>query len=46
MGFKVKHPPQFSFELRGKIQAKGKGEMEIYFVQKMVHDDSSRDQSI
>lgn len=27
--------PQFSFESRGKIKAKGKGEMEMYFVSKI-----------
>jgi len=26
--------PQFVFESRGKIEAKGKGEMEMYFVSK------------
>jgi class 3 adenylate cyclase len=28
----VKNEPKFSFEHRGKIQAKGKGEMDMYFV--------------
>jgi hypothetical protein len=28
----VKNQPEFLFEHRGKIQAKGKGEMDMYFV--------------
>ena len=28
----IKHDPEFSFESRGKIEAKGKGEIEMYFV--------------
>ena len=28
----VKHNPEFGFHSRGKIEAKGKGEMEMYFV--------------
>ena len=28
----IKNDPQFTFETRGKIQAKGKGEVEMYFV--------------
>ena len=28
----LKDDPQFTFESRGKIQAKGKGEVEMYFV--------------
>ncbi len=28
----IKDDPQFIFESRGKIQAKGKGEVEMYFV--------------
>lgn len=28
----VKEDPEFSFESRGKVQAKGKGEVEMYFV--------------
>ncbi|MGB5237469.1 MAG: adenylate/guanylate cyclase domain-containing protein, partial [Flavobacteriaceae bacterium] len=30
----IKDDPQFSFESRGKIKAKGKGEVEMYFVGK------------
>ena len=30
----LKDDPQFAFESRGKIEAKGKGEMEMYFVSK------------
>ncbi len=30
----IKNDPQFSFEARGKIQVKGKGEIEMYFVTK------------
>ena len=30
----IKDDPQFNFESRGKIQAKGKGEIEMYFVTK------------
>ena len=30
----LKDDPQFDFESRGKIQAKGKGEMEMWFVEK------------
>lgn len=30
----LKNDPQFSFESRGKIQAKGKGEMEMWFVER------------
>lgn len=30
----LKHDPDFTFESRGKIQAKGKGEIEMYFVSK------------
>ena len=30
----LKKDPQFTFKSRGKIEAKGKGEMEMYFVQK------------
>lgn len=30
----IKDDPQFSFESRGKIEAKGKGEIEMYFVTK------------
>ena len=30
----IKDDPQFSFEPRGKVQAKGKGEMNMYFVAK------------
>jgi class 3 adenylate cyclase len=30
----LKHDPDFAFEPRGKIQAKGKGEIEMYFVTK------------
>ena len=30
----LKDDPEFSFESRGKIQAKGKGEIEMYFVSK------------
>ena len=32
----IKDNPQFTFESRGKIQAKGKGEIEMYFVEKTV----------
>lgn len=28
----LKSDPDFAFESRGKIEAKGKGEMEMYFV--------------
>ncbi|MCB0445618.1 MAG: hypothetical protein R2812_06085 [Gelidibacter sp.] len=28
----IKYEPEFTFESRGKIQAKGKGEVEMYFV--------------
>ena len=28
----IKDDPQFTFESRGKIEAKGKGELEMYFV--------------
>ena len=31
----LKADPQFAFENRGKIEAKGKGEMEMWFVKKM-----------
>lgn len=31
----IKDDPQFVFEGRGKIQAKGKGEIEMYFVEKI-----------
>jgi class 3 adenylate cyclase len=30
----IKDDPQFIFEARGKIQVKGKGEMEMWFVEK------------
>jgi len=30
----LKDDPDFSFESRGKIEAKGKGEIEMYFVTK------------
>jgi len=30
----IKEDPQFTFEARGKIQAKGKGEVDMYFVSK------------
>jgi class 3 adenylate cyclase len=30
----LKDDPDFSFESRGKVEAKGKGEMEMYFVSK------------
>jgi len=30
----LKVNPQFTFESRGKIKAKGKGEIEMYFVSK------------
>ena len=30
----LKDDPQFAFENRGKIEAKGKGEIEMYFVSK------------
>ena len=30
----IKDNPTFSFESRGKIEAKGKGEIEMYFVSK------------
>jgi class 3 adenylate cyclase len=30
----VKNEPGFSFTSRGRVQAKGKGEMEMYFVQR------------
>ena len=29
----VKQEPRFTFTPRGKVQAKGKGEMEMYFVE-------------
>ena len=32
----IKDDPQFSFEARGKIEAKGKGEMKMYFVTKSL----------
>ena len=32
----LKDSPQFTFESRGKIEAKGKGEIEMYFVEKTV----------
>jgi adenylate cyclase len=32
----IKDDPYFAFESRGKIQAKGKGEMEMYFVQRNI----------
>jgi class 3 adenylate cyclase len=28
----IKDDPQFQFEVRGKIEAKGKGEVDMYFV--------------
>jgi len=31
--FTNSHSPAFAFTPRGKVQAKGKGEMEMYFVQ-------------
>ena len=31
----IKDDPQFNFESRGKIQAKNKGEIEMYFVTKI-----------
>ena len=30
----IKNDPQFAFQTRGKIHAKGKGDMEMYFVQR------------
>ncbi len=30
----IKDDPQFTFEARGKIQAKGKGEIEMYFIER------------
>ena len=32
----VKDEPSFTFTPRGKVMAKGKGEMEMYFVEKSV----------
>ena len=32
----VKEEPSFSFTSRGKVQAKGKGELEMYFVQRTL----------
>ncbi len=32
----VHHSPAFTFTPRGKVQAKGKGEMEMYFVERKV----------
>lgn len=29
----IKVDPDFSFESRGKIEAKGKGEIEMYFIE-------------
>lgn len=34
----IKDEIEFSFETRGKIKAKGKGEVEMYFVSRNVHD--------
>jgi len=34
----LKDDPQFSFEYRGKVQAKGKGEMKMWFVEKIYMD--------
>ena len=36
----IKNDPQFAFQTRGKIHAKGKGDMEMYFVEKVnLHAD-------
>ena len=32
----LKDDPEFTFEFRGKIDAKGKGEMKMYFVEKTI----------
>ncbi len=32
----LKHDPNFVFEYRGKVQAKGKGEVDMYFVERAV----------
>ncbi len=37
----LKDDPQFAFECRGKIKAKGKGEMEMYFVSSPINNQPS-----
>lgn len=40
----LKEEPGFSFEYRGEIEVKGKGELKMYFVEKAAHDATATNQ--